>query len=63
MKILRLTAMALAAALGCATGCGSSSGCGGTNVNSNSNTPVVSCGPGTEAVNGVCQLTAQGQSN
>jgi hypothetical protein len=55
MKILRLSAMALAAALGCSIGCGGSS-CGGTNVNSNSNTPSITCGPGTSQVNGVCVL-------
>jgi hypothetical protein len=58
MKILRLSAMALAAALGCSIGCGGSS-CGGTNINQNSNTPQISCGPGTHEVNGVCVL-AQG---
>ena len=58
MKILRLSAMALAAAAGCAIGCGgSSSSCGGTNLNTNSNTPVVSCGPGTQAQGGVCVLS------
>lgn len=57
MKILRLTAMALAAAAGCAIGCGgTSSGCGGTNLNANSNTPQITCGPGTTQVNGVCVL-------
>jgi hypothetical protein len=57
MKILRLSAMALVAALGCSIGCGASaSSCGGTNINQNSNTPVISCGPGTESVNGVCVL-------
>jgi hypothetical protein len=58
MKILRLSAMALAAALGCALGCGgSSSSCGGTNINQNSNTPVISCGPGTQQQGGVCVLS------
>jgi hypothetical protein len=54
MKILRLSAMALTAALGCAIGCGSSSSCGGTNANSNSNATPVSCGPGTQQQGGVC---------
>lgn len=58
MKILHWSAMALAAAAGCAIGCGgSSSSCGGTNINSNSNTPVISCGPGTQQQNGVCVLS------
>jgi hypothetical protein len=57
MKILRLSAMALAAALGCSVGCGGSS-CGGTNINQNTNAPQISCGPGTQQVNGVCVLTS-----
>jgi hypothetical protein len=57
MKILRLSAMALAAALGCSIGCGGDS-CGGTNINQNSNTPQISCGPGTQQVNGVCVLNS-----
>jgi hypothetical protein len=57
MKILRLSAMALAAAAGCAIGCGSSmSSCGGTNLNAASNTPSISCGPGTIQVGGVCDV-------
>jgi hypothetical protein len=54
MKILRLSAMALAAAAGCAIGCGSSSSCGGSSGNTNSNTPPVSCGPGTQQQGGMC---------
>ena len=57
MKILRLSAMALAAALGC------SIGCDGTNMNQNSNTPQISCGPGTMDVNGVCELRQATHSN
>lgn len=63
MKILRVSAMALAAALGCSLGCGGTqSGCGGTNINQNSNTPQISCGPGTQQVNGVCVLAHGTQS-
>jgi hypothetical protein len=57
MKILHVSAMALAAAAGCAIGCGSSGGCSGTNLNQNSNTPVITCGVGTTNVNGVCVPT------
>ncbi len=63
MKILRLSAMALAAAAGCAIGCGTSSGCNPTNLNSNSNYPPPNtCGPGTVNVNGVCELPSAVQS-
>jgi hypothetical protein len=55
MKILRLSVMALAAAAGCVAGC-QSSGCGGTNINQNSNTPAISCGPGTVQSGGVCVI-------
>ncbi len=57
MKILRLSAIALAAAMGGAIGCGSASSCGGTNINAGSNVPPTTCGSGTQAVNGVCQLS------
>jgi hypothetical protein len=57
MKILRVSAMALAAAVGCSIGCGGSA-CGGTNLNENSNVPTISCGPGTQQVNGVCQVSS-----
>ncbi|MFI5361153.1 MAG: hypothetical protein ACHQ49_04215 [Elusimicrobiota bacterium] len=57
MKILRLTAMALAASVGGIMGCASA--CGGTNTNTNTNTPAISCGAGTTQVNGVCQLNGK----
>ncbi|MDE2509709.1 MAG: hypothetical protein KGL74_01185 [Elusimicrobia bacterium] len=54
MKIFRWSAVALTAAAMFSIGC-SSGGCGGTNLNSNNtNTPTVSCGPGTSQQNGVC---------
>ncbi|MBI3565103.1 MAG: hypothetical protein HY079_07905 [Elusimicrobia bacterium] len=56
MKIFRWSAVALAVAAGAAVGC-SSGGCGGTNINSNSNTPVVTCGPGTAQQGGICVPT------
>ena len=59
MKILRLSAIVFAAAAACTVGCGSS-GCGGSNTNSN--VPTVSCGNGTQLVNGVCVLPAATQS-
>jgi hypothetical protein len=46
MKIFRLSAMALTAAMGCAIGCGSSSSCGGSN-NTNTAAPAITCGAGT----------------
>lgn len=64
MKILRMSAIALAAAAGCAIGCGgSSSSCGGMNINQNTSTgPTISCGPGTTLVNGVCVLAQSATS-
>lgn len=56
MKIFHWSAVAFAMATGFAAGCGSSSGCGGTNLNQNSNTPVVTCGPGTVQQGGTCVL-------
>ena len=56
MKIFRWTAAAMAVALGAAVGCSSES-CGGTNLNSNSNAPVVTCGAGTTNQNGICVAT------
>jgi len=61
MKILRVSAMALAAALGCSIGCGGTA-CGGTNINQNTNAPQISCGPGTQQVNGICVVTQPNQS-
>ena len=61
MKILRLSVMALAAAAGCAMGC--QSGCSGTNLNANSNTPAISCGPGTVQSGGVCVIPQSANSN
>lgn len=63
MKILRWSALAMAVAAGAAVGC-SSGGCGGTNLNSNTNNgPVVSCGPGTQQVNGVCVPVSNTQAH
>lgn len=56
MKIFRWSAVAFAVAAGATIGC-SSGGCGGTNVNSNSNTPTVTCGPGTAQQGGICLPT------
>jgi len=53
MKILRWSALAFAVAGGAVVGC-SSGGCGGTNLNSNSNQPTVTCGPGTAQQGGIC---------
>ncbi len=64
MKIFRWSAMVLTAAIGAVVGC-SSGGCGGggTNINSNSSSPAVTCGSGTVQQGGFCQKTTNVNTN